>query len=84
MSYWVIDANIAVKTVLSMTESLKSFWEKVDQEQIAPCAPRLWISEITSSIRFWVSQKELTPAEAEDALRTIHGLRIEIVEEDEE
>lgn len=84
MSYWVVDANIAVNTVLGMTDTLKSFWEKVDQEQITPCAPRLWVSEITSSIRSWVSQKELTQEEAEDALRTIHGLRFEIVDEDEE
>lgn len=84
MSYWVVDANIAVNTVLGMTDDLLAFWEKADREQITPCAPRLWISEITSTIRFWVSQKELTQDEAEDALRTIHGLRFEIIDEDEE
>lgn len=84
MSYWVVDANIAVKTVLSLTDSLNSFWEKADQEQITPCAPHLWISETASAIRFWVSRKELTADEAEDALRTIHRLRVEIINEDED
>src|SRR3989304_2536767 len=84
MSYWVVDANIAVKTVLSLTDRLKSFWEKADREQITPCAPRLWVSETASAIRFWVSRKELTPDEAEEALRTIHRLRVEIINEDEE
>lgn len=84
MSYWVVDANIAVNTVMSMTDSLQSFWERADREQITPCAPRLWVSEVTSTVRFWVSQKELTQDEAEDVLRTIHQLRFEIIDEDEE
>ncbi len=84
MSYWVIDANVAVKSILSVTDSLNSFWKKVDQEQITPCAPRLWLSETTSAIRFLVAQKALTSDEAEDVLRTIHGLRVEIINEDEE
>ncbi len=84
MSYLVIDANVAVRSILSETDSLKAFWEKVDQENLTPCAPRLWMSETTSAIRFLLSQKELTPDDAEDALRTIHGLRVEIINEDEE
>lgn len=84
MSYWVIEANIAVNTALDITDSLERFWERVDKEQITPCAPRLWLSETTSSIRFLLSQKEITSDEAEQALRTIHGLRVEIVNEDEE
>jgi predicted nucleic acid-binding protein len=84
MSYWVIDANIAVNTALDITDSLERFWERVDIEQITPCAPRLWLSETTSSIRFLLSQKEITSDEAEQALRTIHSLRVEIVNEDEE
>jgi predicted nucleic acid-binding protein len=84
MSYWVIDANIAINTVLDITDNLERFWERVDKEQITPCAPRLWLSETTSVIRFWLSQKEITSAEAEEALRTIHGLHVEIINEDEE
>jgi predicted nucleic acid-binding protein len=84
MSYWVVDANIAIQTVLDITDDLERFWERVDLEQITPCAPRLWLSETTSAIRFLLSQKEITPDEAEQALRTIHGLRVEIVNEDEE
>ena len=84
MSYWVVDANIAVNTALDMSESLERFWERVDQEQITPCAPRLWLSEVTSAIRFLLSQKEITADEAEQALRTIHGLRVEIIDEDDE
>lgn len=84
MSYWVVDANITIQTAIDITESLEKFWERVDKEQINPCAPRLWLSEVTSAIRFLVSQKEVTPDDAEDALRTIHGLRIEIINEDEE
>ncbi len=84
MSYWVIDANIAVSTALDITDKLERFWERVDKEQITPCAPRLWLSETTSAIRFLLSQKEITSDEAEQALRTIHGLRVEIVNEDEE
>ena len=84
MSYWVIDANIAVTTALDITDKLERFWERVDREQISPCAPRLWLSETTSAIRFFLSQKEITSDEAEQALRTIHGLRVEIVNEDEE
>ena len=84
MSYWVIDANVAVKSALSFTDNLNLFWEKVDQEQIIPCAPRLWLSETTSTIRFLVAQKVLTSDEAEDVLRTVHGLRVEIINEDEE
>jgi len=84
MSYWVVDANIVVNTVMSMTDNLKLFWERVDQEQITPCAPRLWVSEVTSTVRFLVSQKELSSEEAEEALRTMHSLRVEIINEDEE
>ena len=84
MSYWVVDANIVINTVMSMTDDLKLFWERVDREQIAPCAPRLWLSETTSAIRFLVSQKEITADEAEEALRTIHDLHVEIINEDEE
>ena len=84
MSYWVVDANIVVNTVMSMTDNLKLFWERVDQEQITPCAPRLWVSEVTSTVRFLVSQKELSSDEAEEALRTMHGLRVEMINEDEE
>lgn len=84
MSYWVIDANIAVNTALDITEELERFWERIDKEQITPCAPRLWLSETTSAIRFLLSRKEITADEAEQALRTIHGLRVEIMNEDEE
>ena len=84
MSYWVVDANIAIKTALDMTDSLEQFWKRVDEEQITPCAPRLWMSETTSAIRFLVSQKEITSDEAEEALRMMHGLRVEIINEDEE
>jgi len=84
MSYWVVDANIVVNTVMSMTDNLKLFWERVDQEQITPCAPRLWVSEVTSTVRFLVSQKEISSDEAEEVLRTMHGLRVEIINEDEE
>lgn len=84
MNYWVVDANVAVKTVLSLNDSLIAFWEKVDREQITPCAPRLWISEITFSIRFLVSHKELSQEDAEVALRTIYRLRFDIINEDEE
>src|SRR3970282_912912 len=84
MSYWVVDANIVVNTGMSMTDNLKLFWERVDQEQMTPCAPRLWVSEVTSTVRFLVSQKELSSDEAEEALRTMHGLRVEIINEDEE
>jgi predicted nucleic acid-binding protein len=84
MSYWVIDANIAVNTVTATTDSLRRFWEKVDQEQITPCAPRLWMSETTSTVRFSVFQKTITLEQAEDILRTINGLHIELIDEDEE
>jgi predicted nucleic acid-binding protein len=84
MTYWVVDANIAINSVFSMTDSLELFWERVDKEQITPCAPRLWMSETASAIRFLLSQKEITSDEAEQALRTIYGLRVEIINEDEE
>jgi predicted nucleic acid-binding protein len=84
MSYWVIDANIAVRTALDMNEALEIFWKRIDREQISPCAPRLWMSETTSAIRFLLAQKQITADEAGQALRTIHGLRIEIIDEDEE
>ncbi len=84
MSYWVVDANIAIQTAIDITEKLEKFWERVDQENITPCAPCLWLSETASAIRFLVSQKEITVEDAEDILRTIHGLRIEIINEDEE
>lgn len=84
MTYWVIDASLAINTVLSMSDGLKLFWDRVDLEQITPCAPRLWMSETTSTIRFLLFQKHITSDEAEQALRTIHGLHVEIIDEDEE
>jgi predicted nucleic acid-binding protein len=84
MTYWVIDASIAVNTVLSISDSLQKFWERADQEQITPCAPRLWMSETTSAVRTLLSQKYITSDEAEQALRTIHSLRVEIINEEEE
>lgn len=84
MNCWVVDANIAVSTVIRMTDNLARFWDRVDREQITPCAPRLWISETTTAIRWMVAHKEISAEEAEDALRTVHGLRFEILNEDEE
>lgn len=84
MTYWVIDASLAVNTVLSLSDSLRLFWDRAAQEQITPCAPRLWLSETTSAVRFLLSQKHITSDEAEQALRTIHGLQVEIIDEDEE
>ena len=83
MSYWVIDANIAVESAINITDALEQFWERVSQEQITPCAPRLWMSETASAVRFLLTQKELTADEAEQALQTIHALKIEIINEDE-
>ena len=84
MSYWVVDANIAIQTVLDITDNLERFWKRIDLEQITPWAPPLWLSETTSAIRFLLSQREIDTDEAEEALRTIHSLRVEIVNEDEE
>ncbi len=84
MNYWVVDANIAIQTAIDITENLEKFWERVDQEQISPCAPRLWLSETTSAIRFLISRKEINPDEGDEALRTMHNLRVEIIDEDEE
>ena len=84
MSYRVVDANIAIHTALEITENLERFWKRVDEQQVTPCAPRLWMSETTSAIRYLLSQREITSDEAEEALRTIHGLRVEIINEDEE
>ena len=79
-----MDANIAIQTVPVRTADLEHFWERVDLDQMTPCAPRLWLSETTSAIRFFLSQKEIPVDEAELALRKIHGLRVEIIDEDEE
>ncbi len=84
MSYLVVDANIAVKSILSATENLNAFWEKVEQENLTPCAPRLWLSETASAIRALVFQKVIAASDAEEVLQTIHGLHIEIINEDEE
>ena len=83
MSYWVVDANLAVNTALNFSERLERFWERVNQEQITPCAPRLWMSETTSAVRAYLAQKQITANEAEQALHTIHALRVEIIDEDE-
>ena len=84
MNYWVIDANIAVQTVFDLTEELERFWENVEKDQITPCAPRLWLSETTSAIRSLLSQKYITSDQAEQALRTVHGLHVEMIDEDED
>lgn len=84
MSYLVIDANVAVKSIISANDNLDAFWDKVDRENVTPCAPRLWLSETASAIRSLVSQRALSPNEGEEVLRTIHGLRIEVMNEDEE
>jgi len=82
MSYWVVDANLAIKTVLNLSKSLERFWERIYQERITPCAPRLWMSETTSAVRAYLAQKQITTNEAEQALQTIHALRVEIIDED--
>jgi len=84
MSYLVIDANLSVRSILSEADRLKAFWEKVDQENLTPCAPRLWVSETTSAVRSLVFQKALSHDEAEEILRAIHGLQVEIMDEDED
>ena len=84
MNYWVIDANLAVQTILDFTDELECFWENVEKGQVTPCAPRLWLSETTSAIRTLLSQKQITSDEAAQALRTIHGLHVEIIDEDED
>lgn len=84
MSYWVVDANIAVNTITRMNDSLSRFWDRLDREQITPCAPRLWMSETATAIRSRVAQKEISSEEAAEALRAVHSLRFEILDEDEE
>ena len=51
MSYWVVDANIAVQSALNISDGLERFWERINDEQITPCSPRLWMSETTSAVR---------------------------------
>jgi len=82
MSYWVIDANLAINTVLNFSEGLERFWERIYREQITPCAPRLWMSETTSAVRAYLAQKQINAEEAEQALLTIHALHVEIMDED--
>jgi predicted nucleic acid-binding protein len=84
MNYLVVDANIAVRSILYEMDSLRIFWEKVDQANLTPCAPRLWVSETTSAVRSLVFQKAISHDEAEEILRAINGLRVEIMDEDEE
>ena len=83
MSYWVVDANLTVSTALNFSESLERFWERISQEEITPCAPRLWMSETTSAVRAYLAQKQITASEAEQALHTVHALRVEIIDEDQ-
>jgi hypothetical protein len=59
-----VDANIVVQTALNITDNLEAFWDRVDREQITPCAPRLWLSETASAIRFLYSHKEILSDEA--------------------
>jgi predicted nucleic acid-binding protein len=82
MSYWVVDANLAVNTALNLSPNLARFWERINQDQITPCAPRLWMSETTSAVRAYLAQKQINLEEAEKALGTIHALRVEIIDED--
>lgn len=82
MSYWVVDANLAVNTALNFSENLERFWERIHQEQITPCAPRLWMSETTSAVRAYLAGNQITANEAEHALHTIHALRVEFIDED--
>lgn len=82
MSYRVVDANLAVNTALNFSESLERFWKGVNQEQITPCAPRLWMSETTTAVRAYLAQKQINTNEAQQALTTIHALRVEIIDED--
>jgi predicted nucleic acid-binding protein len=82
MSYWVVDANLAVNTALNLSEKLERFWKHINQEQITPCAPRLWMSETTSAVRAYLARKQINAEEAEQALHTIHALRVEIIDED--
>jgi predicted nucleic acid-binding protein len=82
MSYWVVDANLAVNTALNLSENLERFWGRLNQAQIIPCAPRLWMSETTTAVRAYLAQKQINAEEAEQALHTIHALRVEIIDED--
>jgi predicted nucleic acid-binding protein len=82
MNYWVIDANLAVNTALNLSENLERFWERVNQNQITPCAPRLWMSETTSAVRAYLAQKQINVEEAQQALHMIHALSVEFVDED--
>ena len=83
MSHWVIDANLAVNTVLNNSDTIIKFWEQVEERDITPCAPRLWMSETTSAVRFYLKQKVITNEEALQAIKTIHRLQIETIDEDE-
>ena len=82
MSYWVVDANLAVNTALNLSERLERFWERINKEQITPCAPRLWMGETTSAVRAYLAQKQINSDEAEQALLTIQALSVEIIDED--
>lgn len=82
MSLWVVDANIAVNSALNLSETLEHFWNRINQEQVTICAPRLWMSETTSAVRTYLARDQINAEEAEQALQTIHALGVEIIDED--
>lgn len=63
-------------------ENARALTKRIHQEQLTPCAPRLWMSETNSAIRTYLAQKQINSKEAEQALLTIHALHVVIVDED--
>jgi len=81
----VIDAGVALKAILpnsyqALAQQKLDAWKA---EQIALYAPSLWWYEVTSTLTKAVFFKQLTQAEAQQALSLLHRLDMQIVTADE-
>lgn len=80
----VVDANIAVHAVLEtdLSPLAERCWLAWREADVATCAPRLWLYEVTSAIHRVYMQGQIREEQALTALEIALGLGVQLVPDD--
>ena len=82
----VVDSNIAVNILLNtpLSAQVEALWRKFQRDQTRVLAPQLWRYEITSAIHKYLSDGKLQADQAEEILRIMFDLGVNLINEDED
>jgi predicted nucleic acid-binding protein len=79
----VLDANVCIPLVINtpLSSVASDLWDQLTQSGAQIYAPRLWVYEVTSTLRKLVFMKEIPPEIGKDSLSLLLESNIQFVEE---